>query len=58
MWDSIAYKVYGDEKHMNLLAEANGQHLDTLVFSAGVELTVPDLPDQVDDSLPFWRNVE
>ena len=58
MWDSIAYKVYGDEKHMSLLAEANGQYLDTLVFSAGVELTVPDLPDQVDDSLPFWRNVE
>ena len=56
MWDSIAYKLYGDEKHMNILAEANGHLLDVLVFSAGTVLTVPDLPDQVDDSMPFWRD--
>ena len=56
MWDLIAYKVYGDEKYMNVLAEANGHLLDTLVFSAGEELVVPELPEQTDDSMPFWRD--
>jgi len=55
-WDLIAYKLYGDEKYMKLLIEANWPQLDTLEFSAGVEINVPDLPEESDDDAPFWRS--
>lgn len=54
-WDGIAYKLYGDEKHMKELIEANWPVVDTLVFSAGVELKVPDLPEERSSDLPIWR---
>ncbi|MEE8886260.1 MAG: tail protein X [Eubacteriales bacterium] len=54
-WDGIAYKLYGDEKHMKELIEANWPVVDTLVFSAGVELNVPDLPEESSSDLPIWR---
>lgn len=57
-WDSIAYKLYGSEKYMRYLIEANWPLLDTLVFSGGTEIVVPDLPDEVDEDAPFWRQTE
>ena len=54
-WDSIAYKLYGDEKYMRYLIEANWPLLDTLVFSGGTEIIVPDLPEETDEDAPFWR---
>lgn len=56
-WDGIAYKLYGDEKHMKELIEANWPVVDTLVFSAGVELNVPDLPEESSSDLPIWRQI-
>lgn len=55
-WDSIAYKLYGDEKYMKNLIEANWPLLEVLVFSSGTVITVPDLPEETDDDLPFWRS--
>ena len=55
-WDSIAYKLYGDEKYMKNLIEANWPLLEILVFSSGTVITVPDLPEETDDDLPFWRS--
>lgn len=55
-WDLLAYELYGDEKYMQLLIEANWPLLDVLVFPSGVEIYVPDMPDEEDDeSSPFWR---
>lgn len=54
-WDLIAYKLFGEERRMKNLIEANWSLLDVLVFSAGTEITVPDLPEEVDADLPFWR---
>jgi phage tail protein X len=56
-WDGIAYKLYGDEKYMKNLIEANWLYTDVLVFSAGVELTVPEITEEEkdDDNLPIWR---
>lgn len=56
-WDGIAYKLYGDEKYMKNLIEANWFYTDVLVFSAGVELTVPEITEEEkdDDNLPIWR---
>ena len=54
-WDLIAYKLYGEERRMKNLIEANWPLLDVLVFSSGTEITVPDLPEEKDADLPFWR---
>ena len=56
MWDLIAYKVYGNERYINLLLEANQKHRNTAIFSAGVVLTCPDVPaDSLPEFLPQWR---
>ncbi len=55
-WDGMAYRFYGSEKYMKNLIEANWPYTDTLVFSDGVELTVPDLPEEENDNdMPIWR---
>lgn len=55
-WDLIAYKIYGEEKYMKYLIEANWQMLDVLIFSSGTVLTVPDIQEETDDEAPFWRD--
>ena len=55
-WDLIAYKLYGEEKYMKYLIEANWQMLDVLIFSSGTVLTVPDIQEEKDDEGPFWRD--
>ena len=37
-WDSIAFKIYGDEYKVQLLMEANREYMDIFVFSGGLEL--------------------
>lgn len=41
-WDLIAYKLYGSEKYMKNLIEANWPLLEVLVFSSGTVINVPD----------------
>lgn len=55
MWDSIAYKLYGTESAMNVLLRANEAYMETVVFPAGVTLTVPDYTPPLTDRLPPWR---
>ena len=55
VWDLIAYKLYGDEKYMKNLIEANWQYIDVVVFSSGTVLNVPDIPEEEIEGVPFWR---
>ena len=55
-WDLISYNHYGDEKYMRYLIQANWDYADVLVFQAGVVLNVPDLPEEPDEDMPFWRD--
>lgn len=55
MWDSVAYKCYGDEAGINALMNANEAYIDTVVFPAGVTLTVPEYVKPVTSTLPPWR---
>ncbi len=56
MWDLIAYKVYGNEKYINLLLEANEEHRETAIFSSGVTIICPDVTiDSSTSILPPWR---
>lgn len=57
MWDSIAKKVYGTEKAMELLMQANPEYLDTAVFEAGAILHLPQFTAKEQESTmaPPWR---
>jgi phage tail protein X len=59
MWDSIAYKVYGDETKMHKIIEANTKYKSIQVFPAGIELETPELDTEEEstivESVPVWR---
>jgi len=55
LWDSIAYKVYGKESYMTQLMQANPDYLDIVVFSAGVQLAVPEIATPSAANLPPWK---
>ncbi len=58
MWDSIAYSQLGNEKFTDVLIDANHGHIDTFIFSSGIELVIPDVAEAVTESdLPPWRQV-
>lgn len=57
-WDLMAYDLYGDEKYMHYLIEANWPLLDILVFSSGTRIVVPDIPQEAREDAPFWRDTD
>lgn len=54
-WDVIAKQVYGSEYHADVLMAANPEHIETLFFNAGVELSTPALKEVRDGLLPPWK---
>ncbi|MET3831029.1 phage tail protein X [Paenibacillus sp. DS2363] len=54
-WDGISYKLTSSYDAMTTLMYANLDHIQTVIFTAGVELTVPDVQAQTSSSLPSWR---
>lgn len=57
-WDGIAYKVAGSEMKMTTLMQANPEHIETVIFSADVILTIPEIGAATSDTLPPWRREE
>lgn len=56
MWDMIALAVYGSEQQMHNLLAANPVHRETVFFSAGVVLTVPEIDTAtINEALPPWK---
>ncbi len=55
MWDMIAFNVYGDERKMHYLMDANKEHVETVIFPAGITLTVPTLSTAQTSNLPPWK---
>ena len=55
-FDALALTFYAEEKLASLLIQANPDYCSTLVFDAGVELSVP-VVDTVEtpNTLPPWR---
>lgn len=57
-WDSIAYKLYGDVKYTDVLMRANIKHHQIFIFSAGVELVIPEVDKTASGAtLPPWKQV-
>ena len=55
VWDMIAKEQLGGEQYTSLLMRANPEHLNTVVFSAGVSLVLPEVTTPIPESLPPWR---
>lgn len=55
MWDSIAFKVWGDERHTDKLIKANLPYRDIYIFPAGIVLKLPTVAPEVPASLPPWK---
>ena len=57
-WDLIALRMYpsiGAEKLMDVLLNANPEHIHTVIFPANVILNIPDVDVPVISSLPAWK---
>ena len=54
-WDNISYKVYGEEKFSKSLIRANPRYMNIAIFSGGIELICPDIPNTKNLTLPPWR---
>lgn len=59
MWDGISFKFYGSEKYIDILMEANFKYREEAVFSAGIVLNIPEIPDkskyESDFAKPKWK---
>ena len=54
-FDSIAFKLWGEETLLDDLAAANPEHVDVLIFPASVVLAVPDVVvEPKKTELPPW----
>lgn len=57
-WDMIAFKMYpnvGKEYLMDILLAANPSHINTVIFPANVELSIPDVSAPGVENLPPWK---
>lgn len=57
-WDVISKRVYGSELFMDRLIEANIGLRKVVFFSAGVEISCPDIEVQsseFEQNLPPWK---
>ena len=57
-WDLIALRMYpkiGAEKLMDVLLEANPEHMHTVIFPANVILNIPEVDVPIISSLPAWK---
>ncbi len=54
-WDLIAFKMLESELYTNLLIKSNLKYVDTVVFSAGVTLVIPEVIEKQSLNLPPWK---
>ena len=52
-WDSVAFKLLGSERYAPELMDANPDHVQTFIFSASVELTIPSIETKPEKILPW-----
>lgn len=54
-WDMISLRVYGTEKNMGALIDANPRYREVVFFSANTILIVPEVTATVNSNLPPWK---
>ena len=56
MWDAIAKTQMGSELYMAKLIEANPDHREVVIFSAGTPLAIPDVTVKTTTPKPPWKS--
>lgn len=57
-WDKISFNQFGDVKYTDTLMNANTKYRDIYIFSAGVEIDLPDVETiTASKTLPPWKRV-
>ncbi|NLT94871.1 MAG: phage tail protein [Clostridia bacterium] len=54
-WDLISFKVFGNERYMLNLIEANPQYHNIVVFPANIKLIIPEIQIPISNRLPPWK---
>lgn len=55
-YDMISLDMYNDEFLAHIIAEANPEYADVVVFDAGISLTIPIIEEKAAaTTLPPWR---
>lgn len=55
-WDLISYQQLGSSKYTERLINANRAYVSTVIFKAGVVLTLPTITEETRTAkLPPWR---
>lgn len=55
MWDLISYRVYGSEKYVKILLEANPAYRNIAIFPADIDIICPVIPSSESRVLPPWK---
>lgn len=55
-FDTVAFRVYGNEHLCAMLMAANPDYMDVLLFEPGIELNIPDYDAKpsANKDLPPW----
>lgn len=55
-YDLLAMQAYGDERMAHMIAKANPDYMDVLIFDGGEVLRIPIVDTfETPDTLPPWR---
>ena len=55
-FDLVAFKTLGSCNYVETLINSNRNYIDTFIFSAGVELTIPDIEEETKSTpRPPWK---
>lgn len=57
MWDGIAFSQLGSVSYADKLMNLNQKYREFYTFPAGIVLTLPDQTDDVEGTLPPWKQV-
>lgn len=58
-FDGLALHYYNDEKLASVIMQENPDYCDTLIFEAGIVLTIPAMSTvTLPETLPPWRREE
>jgi len=54
-FDSIAFKIFKNEKYAKEIINENKKYLNTIVFNAGIKLNIPTIEYVKRNIVPPWR---
>ena len=54
-FDSIAYQFFGDSRYLPELINANRDLITNFIFSAGIELEIPEVQTVKKVKTPPWK---